>query len=65
MERAKALTENLEGVRAGATCVHGVLVARWLSEDPLALRGAFERYWMEMRRAAGGLPARLPRLWYI
>jgi urease accessory protein len=65
MERAKALTENLEGVRAGATCVHGVLVARWLSEDPLALRGAFERYWMEMRLAAGGLPARLPRLWYI
>ena len=43
----------------------GVLIARWLSADPLALRQAFEKYWIEMRRMAGGLPARLPRLWYV
>lgn len=65
LELAKELAGGNTAVRAGATCVHGVLVARWLSADPLALRKSFETYWKEMRRAAGGLPARLPRLWYV
>lgn len=65
LEDAKAFAVGPEAVRSGATCVHGVLVARWLSEDPLALRGAFEGYWKRMRQAAGGLPTRLPRLWYM
>ena len=65
LEAAKELTRSVDGVRAGATCVHGNLIARWLSADPLALRKAFETYWMELRRMAGGLPARLPRLWYV
>jgi urease accessory protein len=65
LELAKELARSDDAVQAGATCVHGVLVARWLSADPLALRHAFERYWKELRRVAGGLPARLPRLWYM
>lgn len=65
LDTAKALTEGLEGVRAGATCVGGILVARWLSCDPLSLRGAFGDFWMGLRAAAGGLPPRLPRLWYV
>ncbi len=65
LEAAKDLTQNIDASRAGATCMGGVLIARWLSADPLALRQAFEKYWIEMRRMAGGLPARLPRLWYV
>ncbi len=65
LDMAKELASGTDGVRAGATCMHGVLVARWLSADPLALRRTFETYWMELRRVAGGLPARLPRLWYV
>jgi urease accessory protein len=65
LDAAKDMAAGADGVRAGATCVGGVLVARWLSEDPLALRRAFEAYWMALRGAAGGLPAKLPRLWYV
>ena len=65
LEPARALATNARGVRAGATCVHGVLVARWLGEDPLGVRRSFERYLSALRRAAGGLPARLPRLWHV
>jgi len=65
LDTAKALTDGHDGVRAGATCIGGVLVARWLSRDPLSLREAFASYWMALRAAAGGLPARLPRLWYV
>ena len=65
LDMAKALTTNTAGARAGASLVHGVLIARWLSADPLALRRSLERYWTAMRHAAGGLPARLPRLWHI
>lgn len=65
LDTAKELVAACHNVRSGATCVGGVLVARWLSEDPLALRRGFETYWMTMRELAGGLPARLPRLWYI
>ena len=65
IEMAKALTTNAEDVRAGVSLVHGVLIARWLSADPLALRRSFEQYWTAMRHAAGGLPARLPRLWHV
>ena len=65
LERAKELTGDCGTVRAGATCLHDILVARWLSADPLALRGAFGRFWKEIRRTAGGLPSSLPRLWYV
>ena len=65
LDDARRLLANIDGVRAGASCVHDVLVARWLSVDPLALRRSFERYWMELRCLIGDLPRRLPRLWHI
>ena len=52
-------------VRAGATVVDDVLVARLLGEDPLALRGAFALFWAHFRAAVAGLPPVLPRLWHV
>jgi urease accessory protein len=54
-----------EGLRAGATVVNGLLVARWLGPDPLALRRGYAELACHLRDAAMGLPARLPRLWHI
>ncbi len=51
------------GVRAGATIVGPVLIARWLG-DPAALRQPFARTWAALR-ATAGLPPRLPRSWHI
>ena len=53
------------GLRAAATCVNGVLVARWLAQDPQALRRSFGAFWAGFRRIAGSLPPRLPRLWEV
>lgn len=50
--------------RAGVTLVNGVLVVRWLSAEPLALRQAFARAWIFLR-VTKKLPASLPRLWHI
>jgi urease accessory protein len=52
------------GLRGGVTAVGGLVVARWLGPDPLALRRAFADLACHFRRAAMGLPARLPRLWH-
>ena len=52
-------------VRAGATVVNDVLVARFLAADPQLLRQAFANFWAGFRQAAAGLPAALPRLWHI
>jgi len=54
-----------EGVRAGATVVGGLLIARWLAAEPLALRRAYDGFWAAFRRLAAGLPARLPALWHV
>lgn len=62
---AKAITDIGDDVRSGATCRDGILIARWLSADPLALRRGFERYWMEMRKRTGGWTENLSRLWYV
>lgn len=62
---AKDLAGNDNEVRSGATCRGNVLIARWLSEDPLALRKRFERYWIEMRNRTGGFTENLSRLWYV
>ena len=64
LDEARDLTINAVDACAGASLVHGVLVARWLSDDPLTVRRSLERYWTAMRNAAGGLSARLPCLWY-
>jgi len=50
------------GVQVGATVVNGLLVVRLLGE-PFAVRRGFVQWWTGFRAAAGGLPARLPRLW--
>ena len=52
-------------LRAAATCVNGVLVARWLAHDPQPLRRSFGAFWAGFRHAAAGLPPRLPRLWEV
>ena len=52
-------------VQAGATVVDGVLVARFLAGNPLALRGAFTQFWTGFRAAVAGLPPVLPRLWHV
>jgi urease accessory protein len=52
-------------VRAGATMVGGLLVARWLAYDAAALRRAYADLACYLREAAMGLPARLPRLWHV
>lgn len=57
--------EPPEGVRFGATVVSGLLVARWLAWDTLAMRRHYAAAWTLLRAAAGGLPARLPALWHI
>ncbi len=62
---AKKLTDSTENIRSGVTCRGNVLIARWLSENPLAIRKKFERYWVEMRSLAGGLSSKLSRLWYV
>lgn len=53
------------GLRAGVTAIGGLVVARWLSPDPLVLRHAFADLACHLRQAAMGLPARLPRLWHV
>ena len=45
--------------------VNGLLVARFLAAEPLALRRAFALFWCRFRAAAAGLPPVLPRLWHV
>jgi hypothetical protein len=45
--------------------VNGVLVARLLGDDPLAVRSAFTQFWAGFRAAVAGLPPTLPRLWHV
>jgi urease accessory protein len=52
------------GLRAGVTAVNGLLVARWLGPDPLALRRGFADLACHLRAAAMGLPPRLPPPWH-
>jgi len=64
LKTARGLLEA-EGVRTGATMVNGVLVARWLADEPRRLRAAFGAFWAGFRAEVGGLPALLPRLWDV
>jgi urease accessory protein len=67
VEAARALQQQspAPGLRAGVTAVGGLLVARWLGPDPLALRRAYGDLACHLREAAMGLPARMPRLWHV
>ena len=53
------------GTRAAATCVGGVLIARWLGPDAAAVRRSFGSFWAAFRATVGGLPPVLPRLWHV
>ncbi len=66
VEAARAVQQRVveAGLRAGVTAVGGLLVARWLAAEPMALRRAFADLACHLRAAAMGLPARLPRLWH-
>ena len=55
----------MQGTRSGATLRGEVLVARWLGEDPLAVRRGFERYWKGLRQRAAGIGGELSRLWHV
>jgi len=58
---ARALALDSDS-RAGATLVDRVLLARFLGKDARILRADLARYIADIRRAAAGLPARIPRL---
>jgi urease accessory protein len=51
------------GQRAGVTCLPGLLLGRWLSQDAAWVRASFVRAWTGFRHAAAGLPATLPATW--
>ncbi|HXA70082.1 MAG TPA: urease accessory protein UreD [Stellaceae bacterium] len=59
---ARALALDSDS-RAGATLVDGILLARFIGRDARVLRADLARYLGDLRRAAAGLPARVPRLW--
>jgi urease accessory protein len=52
-------------LRAGATAVSGLVIARWLAADPAVLRRAYADLACHFRSAALGLPKRLPRVWHV
>ena len=60
LARALALDSNS---RAGASLVDGILLARFIGRDARVLRADLADYLAQLRRAAAGLPARVPRLW--
>ena len=67
LDEARALQQRsaVTGMQAGATIVGGLLIARWLGQDALALRRAYADLACHLRQATMGLPPRLPRLWHI
>ena len=53
------------GLRAGATTIAGVVIARWLAADAAVLRRAYADLACHFRSAALGLPQRLPGVWDV
>ncbi len=53
------------GFRAAATCLEGILVARWLGTDHAALRTHFAEVWSGFRHAVAGWADSMPRLWHV
>jgi urease accessory protein len=52
------------GLRAGATVVNGLLLARFLGE-PLPVRRGLASWLAQMRGVCLDLPPRLPRVWHV
>lgn len=65
LARALLPADEDRRVRAGATVVGGVLIARWLAHDALALRAAYGAFWAAFRAKVSGLPAEIPKLWVV
>jgi urease accessory protein len=54
-----------EAAGGAATLVNGVLLARFFDPRADVVRHALTGYLCDLRQAAGGLPAALPRLWQL
>ena len=54
-----------ENIRMSVSVTNGVLIARFMGEDPLNLRNAFGNFWQNFRHHVASLPNSLPRLWHI
>ena len=63
LDRARELLDAAKS-RAAATVVNGLLLARFIGGDAAAVRADLIGYLCGLRQAAGGWPARLPRVWY-
>lgn len=59
------ITDLEENIRMSVSVTNGVLIARFMGEDPLNLRNAFGNFWQNFRHHAASLPNSLPRLWHI
>ena len=65
LARAAQSAGEAPGLRAGATAVAGVVVARWLAADAALLRRAYADLACHFRSTALGLPPNLPRIWHV
>jgi urease accessory protein len=66
LELARDLLDSVpEIVRAGASLVNGLLIARFLSRDAAALRSGFGGFWKRYRAGACALPERMPTIWNV
>jgi urease accessory protein len=63
LDAVRALLAERTGI--AATCLGEILILRALAADAAALRRDLAAVWRHLRAEAGGLPARLPRLWHI
>jgi urease accessory protein len=57
--------QSARPLRAGATAIAGVVIARWLAVDAALLRRAYADLACHFRSTTLGLPPCLPRLWHI
>lgn len=64
-DAVRALPPPPDSVRFGVTVIEGLLIGRWLSADPLALRQHYAVVWGQARHMAGNLHTILPRLWHV
>lgn len=63
LDLARALLEPADSW-AAATVVNDILLARFIGRDAASVRRDLIAYLCGLRQAAGGWPARLPRVWY-
>jgi len=59
------IEDSGDEVRTSVSIVNGVLITRFMGEDPLSLRTAFGKFWQNFRHQVASLPNSLPRLWHI